>query len=89
MKLDKEQSQLDRLGIVISDEDKRQFYLEQIYASNCFDKTEMVSWENKPIVIKDDYDQAKMYFENLVRDFETYTQNSGGGAAKTGYESAN
>jgi hypothetical protein len=49
----------------------------------------MVSWENKPIVIKDDYDQAKMYFENLVRDFETYTQNSGGGAAKTGYESAN
>ena len=89
MKLDKEQSRLDRLGIVISDKDKLQFYLEQIYASNCFDKTEMVSWENKPIVIKDDYDQAKMYFENLVRDFETYTQNSGGGAAKTGYESAN
>jgi hypothetical protein len=89
MKLDKEQSCLDRLGIVINNEVKLQFYLEQIYASNCFDKTEMVSWENKPIVIKDDYDQAKLYFENLVRDFETYTQNSGSGAAKTGYESAN
>ena len=29
MKLDKEQSRLDRLGIVISDEDKLQFYLEK------------------------------------------------------------
>ena len=89
MNLDKEQSRLDRLGIVISDEDKLQFYLEQIYASNCFDKSEMVTWENKPIVIKDDYTQAKLYFETLVRDFETYTQNSGGGAAKMGYDSAN
>ena len=49
----------------------------------------MVTWENKPILIKDDYNKAKLYFETLIRDFETYTQNSGGGAAKTGYESAN
>jgi hypothetical protein len=86
MKLDKEQSRLDRLGIVISDKDKLQFYLGQIYVSNCFDKTEIVSWENKPIVIKDDYDQAKLYFENLVRDFETYTQNSGGEAVPTKWQ---
>ena len=32
---------------------------------------------------------SKLYFETLVKDFETYTQNSGGGAAKTGYKSAN
>jgi hypothetical protein len=31
MKLDKEQHRLDRLGIVISNEDKLQFYMEQIY----------------------------------------------------------
>jgi len=43
----------------------------------------------QPILIKDDYAKAKLYFETLVKDFETYTQNSGGGAAKTGYESAN
>jgi len=83
MKLDKEQSRLDRLGIVISDEDKLHFYLEQIYVLNCFAKTEMVTWENKPILIKDDYAKAKLYSETLVKDFETYTQNSGGGAAKT------
>ena len=49
----------------------------------------MVDWENKPIAIKDDYDEAKTYFEGLVRDFDTYTQNSGGDSGKKGYESAN
>jgi len=48
----------------------------------------MVDWEHKPVNIKDDYDQAKLYFEGLVRDFKTYTQNSGD-HGKKGYESAN
>ena len=87
MKLDKEQARIDRLGVVISDEDKLQFYMGQIYASNCFNKKEMVDWENKPVNVKDEYDQAKLYFEGLVRDFETYTQNSGY-HGKKGYESA-
>jgi hypothetical protein len=38
----------------------------------------MVTWENKPIILKDDYTQEKAYFENLVKDFKTYTQNSRG-----------
>jgi hypothetical protein len=62
------------LRIIISNKDKLQFYLEQIYASNCFNETEMVKWENKPIIVKDNYAQAKTYFENLVKDFKTYTQ---------------
>jgi hypothetical protein len=61
------------LGIVISNKDKLQFYLEQIYASNCFNKTVMVTWDNKPVIVKDDYTQAKTYFKNLVKDFKTYT----------------
>jgi hypothetical protein len=89
MKLDKEQNQLVRLGIVVSDKDKLQFYLEKIYASNCFDKEEMVARENKTVAIKEDYDWAKKYFEDLVHDFETYTQNNSGAAAKAGYKSAN
>jgi hypothetical protein len=71
MKLNKDQNCLNRLGIVISDKDKPWFYLEQIYASNCFDKAEMAAWENKPILIKDDYDKAKRYFKTLVKDFVT------------------
>jgi hypothetical protein len=49
----------------------------------------MVDWENKTVAIKENYNQAKKYFEDLVNDFETYTQNSGGAEAKAGYESAN
>ena len=49
----------------------------------------MAAWENKTVAIKEDYDQAKKYFKDLVRDFKTYTQNSGGAAAKAGYKSAN
>jgi hypothetical protein len=89
MKLEKEQVRIDRLGFVISNKDKLQFYMEQIYASNCFDKKEKVHWENKPINIKDDYNEANLYFEGLVRDFEIYTQNSGGNSGKRGYKSAN
>jgi hypothetical protein len=59
MKLNKKQNCLDRLVIVISDEDKLQFYLEQIYASNNFDTNKMVVWENKPILIKDNYNKSK------------------------------
>jgi hypothetical protein len=89
MNLDKEQTRINRLGVVIRDKDKLQFYMEQIYSSNCFDKKEMVDWENKPIAIKDDYNKAKLYFEGIVRDLETYTQNSGGNSAKMGYKSTN
>jgi len=86
MKLDKEQAHINRIGVVISGEDKLQFYMEQIYASNCFDKKGMVNWENKPVNIKDDYNEAKLYFEGLVQDFETYTQSSGGDSSKKGLQ---
>ncbi len=56
---------------------------------NCFDKAEMVVWEKKPILIKDNYNEAKRYFKTLVKDFETYTQNGGGKVGKAGYDSAN
>jgi hypothetical protein len=89
MKLDKEQVRINRLWVIISNKDKLQFYTERINVSNCFNKKEMVDWENKPIHIKDDYNKAKLYFKGLIRDFETYTQNSGGNSGKMGYESAN
>ncbi len=38
LKLDKEQKQLELLGIVISIDNKLQFYMEQIYASKCSTK---------------------------------------------------
>ncbi len=38
IKLDKEQAGIDILGVVISNKVKLQFYMKQIYTSNCFDK---------------------------------------------------
>jgi hypothetical protein len=60
-----------------------------MYASNSFNKKEMTEWENKPEIIKNDFDEAKLYFEGLVKDYETYEQNSGGIMGKSKYESAN
>jgi hypothetical protein len=34
-----------------------------MYASNHFDKKEMTEWENKTVAIKDDFGEAKLYFE--------------------------
>ena len=60
-----------------------------MYAFNHFDKKEMTEWENKTVAIKDDFDEAKLYFEGLVKDYEVYAQNSGGTADKHNFESAN
>jgi predicted phage tail protein len=87
-RLDDDQIRIKRFGITISDKDKLQFYLEQMYASNHFDKKEMTEWENKSIATKDDFDEAKLYFEGLVKDYEVYAQNSGGTAGKHNFESA-
>ena len=46
-------------------------------------------WENKSITIKDDFDEATLYFEGLVKDYEVYAQNSNGTAGKHNFESMN
>ena len=74
----------------ITDEDKLQFYLEQMYDSNMFDKAEMMEWEQQPINIKTDYPLAKQHFELKVKAHDTYLQNSSSGATgRNKYESAN
>ncbi len=42
--LNDSQVRIKRYGITISDEDELQFYLEQMYASNHFDKKELPFW---------------------------------------------
>ena len=89
-RLDDNQTALIRSDITISDEDKLQFYLEQMYDSNMFDKAEMMEWEQQTINIKTDYVLAKHHFELKVKAHDTYSQNSSGGAAgRNKYESAN
>ncbi len=87
--LDDEQIRIECFGISISDEDKLQFYLKQMYYSNQFDQTQMTTWENKAEIIKTNWDEAKQYFEGLICDFEVYEQNSGRTVGKGKYDSAN
>jgi hypothetical protein len=88
--LDDDQRTLVRSDVTITDEDKLQSYLEQMYDSNHFEKCEMLDWEKKPTIIKTNYDDAKDYFEALVKVTGTYAQNTGGGTAgRNKYESAN
>ncbi len=74
----------------IADDDKLQFYLEEIYDSNRFDKQEMLTWEREPSATKTDFDLAKTHFETINNATNTYKQNAGGGTAgRNRHESAN
>ena len=53
-RLNNEQIRIERFGVTISNKDKLQFYLEQMYACNQFNRTQMTTWENKDEAIKND-----------------------------------
>ncbi len=89
-RLDDEQKALVRSDITITDKDKLQLYLEEMYGSNHFDKNKMPNWEKKSTAVRSNYNNAKTYFEDLVKATDTYEQNAGGGTtSRSKYESAN
>ena len=55
-RLDDYQCSLIRSDVTITDDDKLQIYLEEIYDSNRFDKQEMLTWEREPSATKTDFD---------------------------------
>jgi hypothetical protein len=57
-RLNNDQHALVRSDVTIADNDKLQFYLEEIYDSNCFDKQEMLTWKQQPAATKTDYNLA-------------------------------
>jgi len=88
-RLTKKQESLDRDGIIISDADKLQFYIEQMYDAHRFDKKEMIAWETRPKLEKT-WANAKKYFEKLVKIENSYNKMAGRQSTKRSrYESAN
>jgi hypothetical protein len=78
------------LNVTIADDNKLQFYLEEIYNSSHFDKQEMLMWEREPSATKTDFTLAKAHFEVIVKATNTYKQNAGGGTTGCNwYDSAN
>lgn len=89
-RLNDDQIVLVRSDVAIADEDKLQFYLEEIYDSNKFDKQDMLTWEKQPVATKTDFELTRQYFEAIIKATDSYDQNVGGGNAKRNtYESAN
>jgi hypothetical protein len=88
-RLNNNQVHIKRYGTTISNEDKLQCYLKQMYALNNFDKKEMTKRENNPKAIKNRLDKAMIYSKGLIRDYKVYKQNSGNTAGKHNFESAN
>ena len=86
-RLDEDQAQLTISNITISNEDKLQFHIEQMYASRTFQRDAMMKWEEKSMVNKI-WDNAKAYFEEETSKEETYRNNSNGSTADSKYESA-
>ena len=71
-----------RSDVTIADDDKLQFYLEEIYDSNRFDKQEMLTWERQPTATKTDVDLAKVHFKEIANATDTYEQNAGGASGR-------
>ncbi len=89
-RLNNDQHALVHLDVTIADNNKLQFYLEEIYDSNCFNKQEMLTWEQQPEATETDYNLAQAYFECIIKATDTYKQNAGGGTARCNrYKSAN
>ncbi len=78
------------MDVTIADDDKLQFYLEEIYDSNRFDKQGMLTWEREPSATKTDFTLAKAHFEMVIKTNDTYKQNAGSGTTGCNqYKSAN
>ncbi len=88
-RLDNNQRSLVQSDVTIADDDKLQFYLEEIYDSNRFNKQEMLTWEREPAATKTDFNLAKTHFETIIKATDTYEQNAGEGTAgRNRYKSA-
>ncbi len=57
-RLNNDQHALIHSDVTIADNNKLQFYLEEIYDSNRFDKQEMLMWEQQTAATKIDYNLA-------------------------------
>ncbi len=69
------------MDVTITDDDKLQLYLEEIYNINCFNKQEMLAWEREPSATKTNFALAKAHFETIVNATNTYEQNASSGTA--------
>ena len=74
--LDERKIELHVHNITIDDEDVKEHYMVQMYASNVFSEPDLKEWENKSEADKDDWTVMKKYFHDKMTLNEAYTNNS-------------
>lgn len=85
--LTRTQAELRADNIIINDADKLQWYIEQMYECQRFEKMEMTTWEAKPSNQKT-WTDATSYFIELVRIQDQYERMSSRTTKRSRYESA-
>lgn len=87
--LDERRNELHVHNITIEDEDVKEHYMVQMYASNAFNESEMKEWEDKTEADKDDWTIMKKYFRDKMTLNDAYTNNNEGNAPTMFGSSAN
>ena len=87
-RLNQEQEDLASHAIIISNDDKCQHYMVQMYDLGQFDARTMTKWEKRPAIRKT-WNEATTFFEEVVDDMETFEGESSNATARHGLSSAN
>ena len=86
-RLDEEQAALDRDGITVSDADKKDHYLIQVYTSGVWPAAIIREWKKKPYADQT-YANAKDFFEDEAKGLGEVERLMGDAAPANGFESA-
>ena len=87
-RLDKDQAKLASDGVTISNVDKNQHYMLQIWKSEMFSQQAMTKWTKRPVGVKT-WEHSVPFFEDKALELEQFEALYGGGAPQNGFGSAN
>ena len=87
-RLSREQKKLKSDNIIISDADKKQHLMIQVWDRDLFDRAVMNEWNERPNINKS-FDHAVAYFTKQLAAIESFEAAGGGASKKQGYESTN
>jgi hypothetical protein len=78
--LSREQKKLQEDSIIISDADKKQHLMIQVWDRDLFDRAVMIEWNERPSIQKE-YAHAVAYFTKNLAAIESF-EAAGGSASK-------
>jgi hypothetical protein len=87
-RLNREQKKLRDDNIVVSDADKKQHLMVELWGRDLFDRPVMIEWNERPREERE-YEHAVAYFTKHLAAIETYEAAGGGASKKQGFESTN